>query len=372
MALLRSSLGRLRDLLADGDLSVVDSQMEAARRIRANPRLVTDRRSFPPVVAQRDQEPAVAGLTGWERGAVNSWHLRSTPSLGSAAPQIRPKPSDPGPPQHVDLPMSRSNRLREPVPGRRFENHASGAPMIDPVSRRHEDRFHPVSGSQNAPDNLPSIPEGRPIALPDARVSGGSHEARFRTPHGRDPPDDAEMARETEPTRMRDPLPVENHEIRASLELLVRLLEDGPLPEGKIPGNVREIRLAHRRRHLDRLESGPAEDDHRGEELPVRPLEGDITAGDPANPTSKRLDSNPPPESLLEGSPFGKGPGPPASRRPGPGQDNLPEGLCSTETLQAMRFEAQRTDGVEDLRRTVKRRKRTHREGRKGVPNRNS
>jgi hypothetical protein len=37
-----------------------------------------------------------------------------------------------------------------------------------------------------------------------------------------------------------------------------------------------------------------------------------------------------------------------------------------------MRFEAQRTDGVEDLRRTVKRRKRTHREGRKGVPNRNS
>jgi hypothetical protein len=147
--------------------------------------------------------------------------------------------------------MSRSNRLREPVPGRRFENHASGAPMIDPVSRRHEDRFHPVSGSQNAPDNLPSIPEGRPIALPDARVSGGSHEARFRTPHGRDPPDDAEMARETEPappgrkdTRERTgnpprppPSPSRPARVRAS---------------GRRPPRRRASRTPSRRRHHSR------------------------------------------------------------------------------------------------------------------------
>ena len=81
-----SLLRGLGDSSTDGDLSVVDAEMKPALRIRANPRLVPNRRPFPPVVAQRDQDPAVAGLTGREGDTIRSCHLQPPPM---AQPRLR-------------------------------------------------------------------------------------------------------------------------------------------------------------------------------------------------------------------------------------------------------------------------------------------
>src|SRR6188474_803615 len=54
------SLGRDADGAAEADLAIVDTNVEAARRIAAHPRLVVDRGAVAPVVRQRQQHAVVA------------------------------------------------------------------------------------------------------------------------------------------------------------------------------------------------------------------------------------------------------------------------------------------------------------------------
>src|SRR5687768_18165824 len=71
----------LPDRAADGDLAVVDSQVESALGVRAHPRLVADCRALPPVIGQRQQHSFVAFLALWKL-AFHPVPLPNGPSSG--------------------------------------------------------------------------------------------------------------------------------------------------------------------------------------------------------------------------------------------------------------------------------------------------
>jgi hypothetical protein len=68
---------------AETDFPVVDPKVEPAVRIGADPRLVCNRRAFPPVIGKWNQGSLRALLTTWPFLDV---HASSSPKLGAAQP----------------------------------------------------------------------------------------------------------------------------------------------------------------------------------------------------------------------------------------------------------------------------------------------
>jgi hypothetical protein len=79
--------------------------------------------------------------------------------------------------------------------------------------------------------------------------------------------EDADMAGEPETAGMGEALAVAYEEIRFLPELLEALDENGDLPKGEKPGDVRKGGAACGGRFLEDLSFGPAQDDGRGEEM---------------------------------------------------------------------------------------------------------
>lgn len=136
---------------------------------------------------------------------------------------------------------------------RELERDRPGRPQAHAVADRHVDRTHVVLRAQDVADALSRVEKRAVRAAACSERLVPSDQAVLRTADGGKIEQHAEMAGETEATRVGAAVPVGEEQVRRPSQRTHRLECTGELAEGEIAGKVRKARLAAHSRLFEDL-----------------------------------------------------------------------------------------------------------------------
>src|SRR5688572_23315298 len=103
--------------------------------------------------------------------------------------------------------------LGQTIPAGRHQDRFPRSFMIDAMSRRNEDRLRSFPRPHDASDHLSVMKERSPVPLSRSGRFRLPDEPRLRAADGRNVPQDSEMTRQSESSRVSEALPVEDDQV---------------------------------------------------------------------------------------------------------------------------------------------------------------
>ena len=152
--------------------------------------------------------------------------------------------------------MCQSGRFRQAVARAALQDKIDGPLEVDLVAGRDEHRSNPVARPHYLADRYPVQQKLGPPALLRSRFSRFPTQPALGAADGRQVEPEAEMAGDPEAARVRQPLAIDEHNIRNVFDLPEGLEQNRQFAKREQPGDVREGDSRLRRLLLDDGQSG--------------------------------------------------------------------------------------------------------------------
>src|SRR5579875_3854990 len=135
-------------------------------------------------------------------------------------------------------------RLRQAMTAAAGKHPSNRRFKTDAIADRDVDRFDTGSGSERRPDDHSSVFPGRPVPHRLANRPVMTGQQGLRTADGWSVEDQPDVARDSDSSRMREAMSVDDDEVWLDRDLLARRDDGRGLPERKQSWNVRKRQRA--------------------------------------------------------------------------------------------------------------------------------